>query len=122
MVEIDISLVKDHDFAILKHPTHLPGLLVVHYSGRIDNGITRKHRLEVQIHVALRCGLTTPVLGPVHAVGHQMDGCGINGVNRGLEAAKIPTADLAGHDLGLHSLLGTGHVSRSSFVRDPLNC
>ena len=52
-----------------------------------DDGESRKESLQVQAKMHLRRRLTTSVLGPVHAVGHQRDGRGIDCMDRTLEAA-----------------------------------
>lgn len=89
--EVDVSLVEDGNFASLQPDTEWHGSGVVMMGGFLDDGEGRKESLQVQAQVHLGSGLTAAVLRPVHAVGHQSDGRGINGMDRPLEAPGQPT-------------------------------
>src|SRR5688572_2931718 len=78
MVKVRKTLVHHRNFACLQTGAHLsrPGVFV--FGGRIDQHKGRQIRLQVQSAVALDPSFAPAVLGPVHAVGHQLDGSGVH--------------------------------------------
>ena len=71
MPEVHVTLVKQHDFAAFDPGAQLARPLVVVLAGGVDDHKVGQQTLQVEPHVRFGGGLAPPVLGPVHAVGHQ---------------------------------------------------
>ena len=125
MLKFDISLVEYNDFSGFKVGTQAQGLATVMVFCRVDNGASRKEALQVQTHVALRGGLASAVLCPVHAIGHQLYRGRIERMDRLSEAAEVSTTHLAFRKAGhrVHQMLHHapiklfGHVRVANLVR-----
>ena len=86
-----IYLVKRDDFTALDPGAQLTRPFVVVLTGRIDDHKIGQQILQVEPHMRLGRRLAPPVLGPVHAVGHQFYDRGVHHVNRHLETkGRIP--------------------------------
>ena len=86
VLEVHISFVKEHHFALLDARADFAGALVVVVLGRVDDREARQKALEVEPQMALRGGLAPAMLRPVHARGHQLDGRGVHHMDGALEA------------------------------------
>ena len=84
--KVEVSLVEHGDLSGLEPCAQRHGSGVVMVGGLFDDGEGRKESLQVQPQMHFGGGLAAAVFGPVHAVGHQGDGRGINGMDRSLEA------------------------------------
>ena len=85
--KVDIGLVEDGDLPGLEPGAKLHGADVVMMGNFFDDSKGRKEGLQAQAQMHLRSRLAAAVLGPVHAVGHQRNGRGIDGMDGPLEAA-----------------------------------
>ena len=86
--EVDVCLVEDDDLTGTDIRAQFRRFGRVVRLRRLDQRETRQECLQVQPHVALRGRLAPPVLGPVHAVGHQLDGRRVNHVDHTFEASR----------------------------------
>ena len=93
--EVEVSLVEDNDFTRLNIGTKLAGPPVVVLAGGGHDGATGQKSLEVEADMALGSGLAPTMLGPVQRAGHQLDGGGVNDMNKALEAKGEPGAMVA---------------------------
>jgi len=84
--EMDIGFIEDGDLPGLKSGTERHGADVVVMGGLLDDGEARKESLQVQPQMHLGGGLAATVLGPVHTVGNQSNGRGIDSMDRPLES------------------------------------
>ncbi len=134
VVEVDVGLVEQSDLSVLESGAKLAGSGVVVMGGFLDDGEGGQEVLQVKAHVKFRGGLATPMLGPVHAVGHQSYRARVDGVNGFLEssgqalvASRGPESRLDAlearerhpkelfHQLGIASRIGVAQsVSRRS--------
>ena len=89
--KVNVGLIEHGDLSGLEPSAELHGAGVVMVGGLLDDGESRKESLQVQAKMHLRRRLTTSVLGPVHAVGHQSDSRRIDRMDRPLEAAGQTT-------------------------------
>jgi len=89
--KVNVGLVEDGDLAGLQPGAELHGAGIVMMGSFFDDGEGREESLQVQAKMHLRRRLTTSVLGPVHAVGHQSDSRRIDRMDRPLEAAGQTT-------------------------------
>ena len=96
MAEVDVSLVKYDDFTLLDPGAQLPGPLGVRVPRRVDDRKTGQKTLQVQPQMTLGGGLPSPMLGPVHTRGDQLDGGRVHHVDLPLE---LPHKALAGFPL-----------------------
>ena len=85
--KVNVGLVEDGDLAGLQPGAELHGAGIVMMGSFFDDGEGREESLQVQAKMHLRRRLTTSVLGPVHAVGHQGYRARIDGVNGFLESS-----------------------------------
>jgi len=93
VLEVQISLVKHDNLPLLQRRTDLPCLLAVVKSRRVHHRVRRQHRMQVQVHVALRRRLTAPMLRPVHAVSNELYRCGVHRMNRRVEPTQVAAAN-----------------------------
>lgn len=89
MLEVQIGLVKHHDFAFFQPRAKFSRLSAVVEPGRVDDCALGQKGLQVQPQMAFRRRLPAPVLRPVHAVGYQLDRGRIQGVDDLAETAQI---------------------------------
>ena len=85
--KVDVGLVEDGDLPGLEPGAELHGAGVVMMGSFFDDSKGRKEGLQVQAQMHLRSRLAAAVLGPVHAVGHQRNCRGIDGMDGPFEAA-----------------------------------
>jgi len=95
VIELCVGFIKHGDFTALELVAKRLGLRAVMMLGGIDNRALRKKALQVEPQVAFGGSLPAAVLGPVHAVGYQLDRCRVHRVNGFVEAAKVSAAHLA---------------------------
>jgi len=120
--EVDVSLVKQGDFAVLEARAELPGPRVVVMAGFLDDGKGRQEGSEIEPQVAFRSGLAPPVFRPVHAVGHKGNRAGIHRVNCALETSRkslVAQAEAGALVLEVFKSLPEeflGHVAVANFV------
>lgn len=95
MLELRVGLIKHGDFTGFEPSTKLYRLCAVMMLGRVDDSALRKEALQVKTQMALRSGLSSSVLSPVHAVGNQLDRGRIHRINSLTEAAQVSPAYLA---------------------------
>ena len=74
VVKIQVGLVEHYDFTGLQGRAQGVRLAAVVKPGRVNDGALRQKRLQVQAQMALGRRFPAPVLGPIHAVGHQLNG------------------------------------------------
>ena len=86
--KVNVGFVKDGHFTGLEPGTKSQGTGTVVVGSFLDDSKGGKETLQVQSQVHLRGRLSAPVLGPVHAVGHQGDGGGIHRMDSALEAVR----------------------------------
>jgi hypothetical protein len=86
VLEVDVSLVEDDDFAWFHARAQLTRPEVVVLAGGVEDGEARQEALQVEADVALGGGFAAPVLGPVHASGDPLNGRGVDDVNGALES------------------------------------
>ena len=84
--KMHVSLVENRDLSGLQPRAQGQGPRVVVMGSFFNDGKAGKKTLQVQPQVHLRRGLAPTVLGPVHAVGHQGNGGGIDRMDRPFEA------------------------------------
>ena len=88
MFPIVVGPVEYDDFTIFKPSTQLSSFTVIIVLGGVDNCKARQKTLHIQSHMGLGCCLAAAVLCPIHAIGYQFDGRGIDDLNRATETAK----------------------------------
>ena len=76
--KMHVSLVENRDLSGLQPRAQGQGPRVVVVGSFFNDGKAGKKTLQVEPQVHLRRGLAPTVLGPVHAVGHQGNGGGID--------------------------------------------
>lgn len=99
VLEVDVGFVEEDDLAVLEARAELLGACVVVVAGFFDDRAGGKEGLEVEAQVHFGCGFAAAVLGPVHGVGNQGDGAGIDGGDGFVETAGqalIPDAEALG--------------------------
>lgn len=79
--EVYVGLVKDGDLSGFKPDAQRHGASIVVVGGLFDDGERGKKALQVKPQMQLSRSLAPPVLGPVHRIGYQSNGCRIDGVN-----------------------------------------
>ena len=84
--KMHVSLVKNRDLSGLQPRAQGQSPRVVVMGSFFNDGKAGKKTLQVEPQVHLRRGLAPTVLGPVHAVGHQGNGGGIDRMDRPFEA------------------------------------
>ena len=80
-VKMNIGLVKNRDLPVLESGAKGQSACAVVMRSFFNDGEGGKETLQVQAQVHLRSCLTSPMLGPVHAVGNQRNSGGINRIN-----------------------------------------
>ena len=88
MGEIDVGLVEHHDFAIGDARADFAGALVVVVLGAVDDGEGWQVAVQVEPQVHLGGGLAAAVFGPVHAVGDELHGGGVHGMDPDFETPQ----------------------------------
>ena len=88
--KMHVSFVETRDLSGLQPRAQGQGPRVVVMGSFFNDGKAGKKTLQVQPQVHLRRGLAPTVLGPVHAVGHQGNGGGIDRMDRPFEATGRP--------------------------------
>jgi len=96
MGEVHVGLVEDHDLAGPQARAEFAGARVVVLPGGVHHREGRQPAVQVEAQVHLGRRLAPPVPGPVHAVGHQLHGRGVHGVDPDLEAPQQAPAPAAG--------------------------
>ncbi len=86
--EVHVSLVENHNLTGLHSRADLPRALVVVVFSSVHDGKGRQEAVQVEAQVHLGRSLAPAVLGPVHAVGNQLHGGGVHGVDFDFEAAQ----------------------------------
>jgi len=97
VLEVQISLVKQNDFALFQPRANGPGLFAIMILGRVDDRAGGEEALQVQPHMNLGRRLSSAVFGPGHAVGDELDSRRIDGMD-GL--AKAPQVTIPEFPLG----------------------
>ena len=85
VVEVQVSLVEDDNLPGLHAGAEFMGPQVVVFAGGVHDGKAGQEGLEVEAHVTLGGGFAAPVLGPIHAPGHQRNGGGVHDVDEAFE-------------------------------------
>ena len=88
MVKVHVGLVKHHDFPGLKPGAQFPRLGAIMEPRGIDNDAPRQETLQVQPDMTFGGRLPASVLCPVQALGDQLDGGRIHGMDRPVEPAQ----------------------------------
>lgn len=107
VVKIHVGLVKNNDFTGLEPSTQFPRLGVIVKPSGIDDDTPRQETLQVQPDVTLGGRLAAPMLGPIQALGHQLDGGRIHRMDRPVEPPQVLAPELAvpeGRALGCQNL------------------
>lgn len=95
MGEVDVGFVEHHDLTIGDARADLAGALVVVVLGAVDDGEGWQVAVQVEPQVHLGGGLAAAVFGPVHAVGDELHGGGVHGVDPHLETPQQALALVA---------------------------
>lgn len=122
--EVDVGFVEEDDLAVLEVGAELLGACIVVVAGFLDDGAGGKESLQVEAQVHFGRGFAAAVLGPVHGVGNQGDGAGIDGGDGLVKTAGqalIPDAEASGRG-GLEMFEGfpeefLHHIAVAGFVR-----
>jgi len=85
VVEVEVSLVKDGDFARVNMGAKLARPLALVFGGGVHNGAARQEGLEVQPDMTFGRRLAPTMLGLVQGAGHQLDGGGVHDMNEPFE-------------------------------------
>ena len=115
MGEVQISLVEDDNLTGTNASTEFTGAFDVVLSGCINNGEAGQKAVEVEPQMALCRRFASPVLGPVHAGGDQLNGRGINHMDNTPETPGDPLASFATGKAGLESLQMAKHRPENIF-------
>src|ERR1017187_6408807 len=88
--QVQIGFVENHDLPGQQARAHLPSFLGVTVARRVHDGKPRQKTLQVEPQMTFGRRLAPPMLGPVHAVGHQLNGGRIHQMDHPLETEGKP--------------------------------
>lgn len=74
MAKVDVGLVKEGYFALLKARAEFPGPTVVVMTGLLDDNKGGKKALQIEPNMTFGGRFAAPVFCPGHAIGHQGNG------------------------------------------------
>jgi len=88
VLEVDVCLVKHDNLPGAHARTDLGSLMGIIVPGRFHQEETGKKCSQIQAEMHFGGCLLPAMLGPVKAIGHQLDCAGVNGIDGALEAAR----------------------------------
>src|ERR1019366_706125 len=88
--QIQVGFVENHDLPGQQARAHLPSLLGVTVARRVHDSKPGQKSLQVEPQMTFGRRLAPPMLGPVHGVGHQLNGGRIHQVDHPLETEGKP--------------------------------
>jgi hypothetical protein len=97
--KVNVGLVENGNLTSLQSGAQLQGANIVMMGSFLNDRKGWKEGLQVQSQMHFGGSLSAAVLSPIHAVGHQRDGCRINDMNCPLEATGQATVTAAGTKL-----------------------
>jgi hypothetical protein len=84
--KVNVGLVENGNLTGLQSGAQLQGTGIVMMGSLLNDRKGRKESLQVQPQMHFSGSLSAAMLSPIHAVGHQRDGCRINSMDCPLEA------------------------------------
>jgi len=89
--QIQIGFVENHDLPGQQARAQFPRLLGVTVPRRVHDRKARQKTLQVEPQMTLGRRLASPMLGPIHRVGHQLQGGRIHQMDHSFEAEGKPS-------------------------------